>query len=140
MSTNPTHRKGPPRRPYVFRITLPIGYIVALIVFAGFYGAAGHGWGAGVAGYISLPASLALVFDLPGGDYWPLLALVQYFLIGYALDFAWGRWVRGVRKGNDTFGERCVKCGYLLRGLPENRCPECGTPFEPAAGERGPDQ
>lgn len=26
----------------------------------------------------------------------------------------------------------CLQCGYSLRGLPENRCPECGTPFDPA--------
>jgi hypothetical protein len=26
---------------------------------------------------------------------------------------------------------RCLHCGYPLRGLPENRCPECGTPFDP---------
>lgn len=27
-------------------------------------------------------------------------------------------------------GERdCVNCGYNLKGLPERRCPECGTPF-----------
>jgi uncharacterized paraquat-inducible protein A len=25
---------------------------------------------------------------------------------------------------------RCAKCGYLLYGLPEPRCPECGTPFD----------
>jgi len=25
----------------------------------------------------------------------------------------------------------CVKCGYLLYGLSEPRCPECGTPFDP---------
>ncbi len=24
----------------------------------------------------------------------------------------------------------CPKCAYLLRGLPDGRCPECGTPFE----------
>lgn len=24
----------------------------------------------------------------------------------------------------------CVRCGYLLWNLPENRCPECGLPFE----------
>jgi predicted amidophosphoribosyltransferase len=23
----------------------------------------------------------------------------------------------------------CPRCGYLLRGLPEPRCPECGRPF-----------
>jgi hypothetical protein len=27
---------------------------------------------------------------------------------------------------------RCLKCGYPLRGLPENRCPECGEAFDPA--------
>lgn len=26
---------------------------------------------------------------------------------------------------------RCAQCGYDLRGLPERRCPECGTPFLP---------
>jgi hypothetical protein len=27
---------------------------------------------------------------------------------------------------------RCLTCGYLLRGLTETRCPECGTAFDPA--------
>lgn len=26
----------------------------------------------------------------------------------------------------------CKTCGYCLYGLPENRCPECGRPFDPA--------
>jgi hypothetical protein len=26
---------------------------------------------------------------------------------------------------------RCLDCGYDLRGLPENRCPECGRAFDP---------
>ena len=26
---------------------------------------------------------------------------------------------------------RCLNCSYNLRGLPENRCPECGQPFNP---------
>lgn len=24
---------------------------------------------------------------------------------------------------------KCAECGYILYGLPERRCPECGTPF-----------
>lgn len=31
----------------------------------------------------------------------------------------------------------CVKCGYNLTGLPEPRCPECGTRFE--SSQRGAD-
>jgi len=30
------------------------------------------------------------------------------------------------------FPDHCLKCGYNLRGLPEPRCPECGTPFDPS--------
>ena len=30
----------------------------------------------------------------------------------------------------DEFPVYCPKCGYLLRGLPDGRCPECGTSFE----------
>ena len=30
----------------------------------------------------------------------------------------------------------CKQCGYNLQGLPENRCPECGTTFDPAERER----
>lgn len=31
---------------------------------------------------------------------------------------------------------RCVRCGYLLTGLPEPRCPECGTPVTAVARVR----
>lgn len=30
-----------------------------------------------------------------------------------------------------TESARCISCGYLLRGLPEPRCPECGRGFNP---------
>ena len=39
---------------------------------------------------------------------------------------------RHVRMDRSTPANTCVKCGYLLYGLPEPRCPECGEPFEPA--------
>ena len=25
----------------------------------------------------------------------------------------------------------CLQCSYILEGLTENRCPECGRPFDP---------
>jgi len=27
--------------------------------------------------------------------------------------------------------KRCLNCGYILDGLPESRCPECGRGFDP---------
>ena len=27
--------------------------------------------------------------------------------------------------------KRCLGCGYILNGLPENRCPECARAFDP---------
>lgn len=31
--------------------------------------------------------------------------------------------------------EICIECGYSLHGLNSNRCPECGTAFEPLADD-----
>ena len=31
----------------------------------------------------------------------------------------------------------CPKCGYILTGLCEPRCPECGAPFEPKSSLPG---
>ncbi len=30
----------------------------------------------------------------------------------------------------EAFPVHCPGCGYLLRGLPDGRCPECGRPFK----------
>ena len=34
-------------------------------------------------------------------------------------------------KEPDDIGLRCVRCGYNLTGLTENRCPECGLSLDP---------
>lgn len=31
---------------------------------------------------------------------------------------------------DEEFPVHCPTCGYLLRGLPDGKCPECGNPFE----------
>ena len=48
-----------------------------------------------------------------------------------------GRTRRRVREGLVALGYPvCLHCGYDLRGSPEPRCSECGTPFDPAERER----
>lgn len=44
--------------------------------------------------------------------------------------------IRGpVRRWHRRRKGRCVKCGYELTGLPEPRCPECGTRIKGGTGE-----
>jgi len=38
-------------------------------------------------------------------------------------------WNCTVDDPRDDLESRCKECGYLLRELPERRCPECGTGF-----------
>lgn len=82
------------------------------------------------------------------GKQWPLWTLLKeallvmgiaaaiYTLLGVATTRAVSRWRRvGLREPG-----RCERCGYLLRGLPEPRCPECGEPFDPLSAGVGPAQ
>ena len=46
--------------------------------------------------------------------------------------------LRGRLQLYDLDGPRCFGCGYLVIGLPTNRCPECGQEFDPAEyGDEG---
>ena len=57
---------------------------------------------------------------------WVLLTVAYALLFGsitHALSVRWSH-----REPNLS---QCAKCGYLLKGLIEPRCPECGTPFDP---------
>jgi hypothetical protein len=65
----------------------------------------------------------------------PLLDSVVYpagFAVGFlvAAGFKLSRYRREGRELRRLQG-RCEECGYDLRGLPEPRCPECGTAFTP---------
>lgn len=44
---------------------------------------------------------------------------------------------RSTRRARATYDPwKCARCGYLLYGLTEPRCPECGTPFDPSLLEK----
>jgi hypothetical protein len=49
--------------------------------------------------------------------------------------FGAARSLRGLVTGGYQIADpgmpNCRRCGYILVGLPEPRCPECGTPFTP---------
>ncbi len=58
----------------------------------------------------------------------PLFIPAALFAIFPGIELARRR--RRLRGGSPRL---CVHCDYDLRGLPEPRCPECGTPFDEAA-------
>ncbi len=57
----------------------------------------------------------------------PLLGIGVLFFLAEA-PFVWFAWVKTpVLPSNPN---KCRNCGYLLYGLTEARCPECGTPCD----------
>ena len=63
----------------------------------------------------------------------PIVFMVApfYLLFGAPLVFLGGVFIGCVvfRRHRSTEDLRCAKCGYLLIGLREARCPECAEPF-----------
>jgi hypothetical protein len=58
---------------------------------------------------------------------------VLFVLLGYILRPCW--WIlRRDRHRKPLDPSVCSKCGYPKRGLPEPRCPECGTAFSDENG------
>jgi len=51
------------------------------------------------------------------------LGCLQYFLIGFGLD----KLLFSRPSPNRTL--QCKACGYSLKGLKSDKCPECGTPI-----------
>jgi predicted RNA-binding Zn-ribbon protein involved in translation (DUF1610 family) len=60
------------------------------------------------------PQELVVIFGMCG---LPLILVAGIAYLIYRL-------VRARAQNNET---RCRKCGYILRGITEPRCPECGT-------------
>jgi hypothetical protein len=82
--------------------------------------------------YALLPAMIAWSLwraSPTGVSAWPVLipAGIAVVLVGVSALMLW-RYRREGRTLRRLEG-RCGRCGYDLRGLPEPRCPECGTPF-----------
>ncbi len=54
-----------------------------------------------------------------------------FVFVFYQLPRALWRRLSGRHLDPPPYGRgRCKHCGYILRGLPENRCPECGALFD----------
>ena len=62
----------------------------------------------------------------------PLQLFVMFAIIQLAMLYVAHRLGPVVRR----LEGKCARCGYMLRGLPEPRCPECGTLFNPADLEK----
>lgn len=64
----------------------------------------------------------------------PRTARMPFTLMGllYLLIATPGAWMAYQRAPRDADPRVCAGCGYLLIGLTEPRCPECGRRFDPA--------
>jgi hypothetical protein len=83
--------------------------------------AGGKSWREWTFSRTAFPGSvLVTVFRIP---LWlPLLVFAAYLLAAFA--------VSRIRRRHHELYPLCARCGYNLTGLPESRCPECGTPFD----------
>lgn len=68
-------------------------------------------------------AAMMAIFALPDGLEWIcILSSCLLLIVGVAVLLVLLLW-RQKKRDNAT---RCRKCGYILRGITEPRCPECG--------------
>jgi hypothetical protein len=62
------------------------------------------------------------------GDYRGAFGYVVMTVLVYGIPFSLA-WIASRYTNRGTREGHCSKCGYLLKGLPTRRCPECGEPF-----------
>lgn len=91
-------------------VTIVLGVLAMLIWLQGWwYGARPGGtWYGNEWTNVSYPRAWATMLSIAACIGWVLLTLTDAFSIGEL---------------------RCRKCRYILKGLSEPRCPECGTPI-----------
>lgn len=77
-----------------------------------------------VTAYIS---SFFLSDPFIGGGMEGIVALLMCYTPGAALFFCLLEW--RLSKSNADGETHCRVCNYILRGIVEARCPECGTPI-----------
>ncbi len=78
----------------------------------------------GIAGLAMYAGFLNYGFNPPGGNVVPVVLFLSIFLTGpiVATALAHALTPRETKDGHT----RCGKCGYILKGLTEPRCSECG--------------
>lgn len=64
---------------------------------------------------------------------WLAKEIVAWFVLAACFALPVAVLVHVARRRRASGEPQCSRCGYLLIGLPEPRCPECGTPFTPGA-------
>ena len=64
---------------------------------------------------------------------WLAAAVGYTFLIALGSALPLAVLFHALRRRPPSAEPRCRQCGYILIGLPEPRCPECATPFDPDA-------
>ena len=78
----------------------------------------------GIAGGASFAVCLLMLSRFPGAKVVSVMFFLSTFLIGPTITtvFLYVLTPREVKDGHT----RCGKCGYILKGLTEPRCSECG--------------
>lgn len=70
-----------------------------------------------------------------------LFLLVPYWgLIAGSVTLAFAYAKRRIQRARCVPRGKCANCAYDLRGLPSNKCPECGTAFDEPVEMNVPDE
>ncbi len=80
--------------------------------------------GGGIAGFAAFVGFTSLAFSFPGRNVVSVMFFLSTFLAGPTISavFLHALTPRETKDGHT----RCGKCGYILKGLTEPRCSECG--------------